>query len=1312
MENSKPNSAKDNKGPGPKAKESAKAGTPVAPLKVPPLFRPVDWLTLALTFGVIWIVYLWTLAPELTLEDSGELCTGSYYAGIPHPPGYPFWAIYSWLWTVIVPVGNVAWRVAVGQSFAAAMGCGLLALMVSRGSSMLIEGIEDLKEVTHEWENAICVVSGCVAGTLLGFDVFMWSESVVVNRISVFGVPWLIAVMACLMRWMYAPQQRRYLYLAMLLYGLCATVHQTLLLSAMGIETAIALASPRLGRDLLIGNSVIFLGGLLCMNTVPALQHMSSIENNLFYIVGIGSLVAGGWLVIKTKGFLSEWKTVLLMGGMWVLGVSVYFYEPVSCMTCPPMQWGYPRTVEGFFHALSRGQYESTHGSDIFHNPMHFAFQLGYIVQGLAESYSWVYIFVGLLPLLFIMKMHKRERSWIIGLIAIYVCISVLLVVLLDVSPDRSSSDLNKVFFTASHALFALMIGYGLTMLAAYTATHYQKFRRWGFIGGAVAVVIAVYCLVDAAGKLYFGPAGGFVPEHTFLLGVIIGCGLALAVALYVKLRRWINSFNDPFTENLFLWGLPVVVVLSAIFIKFHSPEVAGQIVMTVRSFVFDFCHSPGAIIHSELPRYILQAFDHDQYGLPVFASLILLAIPLILLGALVVYRTHGPVLILLTLIAIMPLWSGLSHWYKSEQRNHWFGYWFGHDMFTPPFQDPTTGKLSYDNTLRAALLKDPKNAKLVYPEMARDTILFGGTDPGRFCPTYIIFCESLIPHRCQPVQDQKFDRRDVYIITQNALADGTYLEYLRSQYNRHLQIDPPFFSRLFKYTAALAHLTTPGTIVIDGGDLGAGDSGSSLIENTASLLFNVLDRPFTAWGKHVETRRRAEGVYPPKEIYIPSQEDSQKCFQEYTEDTARRSQLGQLQPGEDVHFDNAGHVSVSGQVAVMKINGLLCKVIFEQNPTNEFYVEESFPLDWMYPYETPFGIIMKINRNPLPELSQDVFDLDHKFWTNFSTRLCGNWITYDTSVRQIADFVERTYIHNNYKGYTGDQAFVRDDDAQKAFSKLRSSQAGMYYWRLGPQCPAEFRQKSAAAQAALVRETEFAFKQSFAFCPYSPEAVYRYVNFLLQMAQTEEMAGHRDQAIHHFDDAILVAETCKKLDPYNASITDLIKNLQDYKAQSTGRAQAMNQLDAMEAMAHTNPANIANLITLGSAYLQMQNTNRAVELFDVAITNPAIKFPEAAAIAQYFAGLGNLAQLETALKKLVDLAPGQPEPRYDLAALQAISGRSAEALQNLKTALDQSTARLAANPSSRDLTAAARTDPRLSFLRNLPEFQKLVAPK
>src|ERR1035438_9113715 len=57
------------------------------PAPVPPLFRKIDWLAMAITFGVVWTVYLLTLAPELTLEDSGELVTGAFYAGIPHPPG-------------------------------------------------------------------------------------------------------------------------------------------------------------------------------------------------------------------------------------------------------------------------------------------------------------------------------------------------------------------------------------------------------------------------------------------------------------------------------------------------------------------------------------------------------------------------------------------------------------------------------------------------------------------------------------------------------------------------------------------------------------------------------------------------------------------------------------------------------------------------------------------------------------------------------------------------------------------------------------------------------------------------------------------------------------------------------------------------------------------------------------------------------------------------------------------------------------------------------------------------------------------------
>jgi tetratricopeptide (TPR) repeat protein len=207
-------------------------------------------------------------------------------------------------------------------------------------------------------------------------------------------------------------------------------------------------------------------------------------------------------------------------------------------------------------------------------------------------------------------------------------------------------------------------------------------------------------------------------------------------------------------------------------------------------------------------------------------------------------------------------------------------------------------------------------------------------------------------------------------------------------------------------------------------------------------------------------------------------------------------------------------------------------------------------------------------------------------------------------------------------------------------------------------------------------------------------------------------MNGHPERAVHYFDDAILVGETCKKLDPYNDQITDLINSVKSYKAQTSQRVQSMTQIDSMEAMARTNPADVQNLVMLGSACMQMQQTNRAVDLFDLALTRPEINFSETAAIAQYFAQMGNFTKLDAAIEKMVSLAPDQPEPRYDLAALQAIVGNPTESLKNLKLALDISARRLATNPSARDLLGALRNDTRFDRLRSLPEFQKLAPAK
>ncbi|NDD38007.1 MAG: hypothetical protein EB082_06310 [Verrucomicrobia bacterium] len=850
-------------------------------------------------------------------------------------------------------------------------------------------------------------------------------------------------------------------------------------------------------------------------------------------------------------------------------------------MTDPPMQWGYPRTVEGFLHALTRGQYEKgnpTSGLNYFFG------QLQTYVDGSIEEMNIVYLFIGLIPLaivfyrrieqeekvwlgaasglyvfvcLFKLATHtaeyrpvvpgmiygylflligiipfiflrhaggRAERAWLAGLTTVFLFLSLMLIYLLNPPPDRQAQQLNRVFFTASYVPVAMLVGYGLAMIAAAVVTQYALFRR----------------------------------------ALLAGCAVASGVAWY--------ALDD---------------------------------------------------LRVEYPLAIMTA--QFALGLAVVSTLVF-----------AVCRTRVPMVLLLAIYAVMPAHTVLSHWSDNEQRGHLFGFWFGHDMFTPPVETKD-GQLTYDRKEREAALKDPARAKFTYPEMTPHTVLFGGTDPGRFCPTYMIFCESFI--KPEQRRNPDFDRRDVYIITQNALADATYLMYIRAHYNRSTQKDPPFFAGCVDHIqgallskgerdkrargqpfhmGAASRLVGLGEYIarpldwLFGEKIGKGiererRAGSSffepehftnvkalaaklqsgpqqdalskwlaekLSESTRRLLasadegalrkalaadFNelieremperwrVFEDLHRIYADHAESERRAQesgatepqlrgireareaamqarrdqfftngvtfyqperlasvkldarlqrfakqdltwaairlnrllleaaypdaiaksegGVYPDLEIHTPTIEDSSKAFTEYVEDARKRlehdmkspNEPKQIRPGEDVRYDEAtGRIQVSGQVAVMSINGLLTKVIFDKNPDHDFYVEESFPLDWMYPHLTPSGIIMKINRQQLPEMTQDIVDRDHHFWSKYSERLIGNWITYDTTVSNICEFAEQVYVRRNYKNVKvagkqvfPDGRFVRDDDAQKAFSKLRSAIAGVYFWRI-----------------------------------------------------------------------------------------------------------------------------------------------------------------------------------------------------------------------------------------------------------------------
>jgi hypothetical protein len=316
-------------------------------------------------------------------------------------------------------------------------------------------------------------------------------------------------------------------------------------------------------------------------------------------------------------------------------------------------------------------------------------------------------------------------------------------------------------------------------------------------------------------------------------------------------------------------------------------------------------------------------------------------------------------------------------------------------------------------------------------------SIYFGGTDPGRFVIT--------------AMQKSQVNGDPFFTLTQNALADNGYLEYLREIYGNR--------------------------------------------------------------------------------IYIPTTEDLKRCFDDYYADVQRRRQSNQLKPGEDVSVDpHTGRMQVSGQVAVMEINALIFKIIFDKEPSREFYVEESFPLDWMYPYLEPHGLIFKLNHKPLAKLFDETVTKDRDYWTKMVTPMIGNWLDDDTSVKGIAAFAEKVYLHHDFSNFTGDTNFVLNDYSYRTFSKARNASAGLYAWHAN-------HTDDATEKERMDKEADFAFRQAWAMCPYMPEAVFRYVQLLMDEDR--------------YPDALLVAETASEFNSYPgadpASLNDLVANLKRY---------------------------------------------------------------------------------------------------------------------------------------------------------------------
>lgn len=1168
---------------------------------------------------VSFLVYFFTCAPSVTLEDSGELAVAGDYAGVPHPPGYPSWTACAWVfarllgWVTFRGQPNPAWAIAVMSAFWGALAAGLMALLVSRSAADLLRSRAAAEAeagrkpgAPPETDDRFPDRAGCIAGVasslVFAFAPVMWSQCTIVEVYS-FNAFFLMLILAMTYRWMHRPSDRL-LVLTAFVFGLGLTNYQVLLLALVPLVLVILLQDVALFRDFVLAaipfgltagivkfgslfsmpgfekhapidpenpvvgsvnlfdkpfvqtfspggyaywsqppatpdqisdTRAIYLGAMLlallvvvaaatlgrlavlrargrepswagkglrlgltiglgaaalallalCLS-VPSAPHYPQFDKMqdveafhwgvpvFLFLCALAALVVfalftpgGLWFAAAVAGIDVPMAIFLFKGGLlglehpfsgyfavyalafgaiialsWLLlergrtvaltvlagavGVGFYLFMPIAGDVCPPMNWGYPRTWEGFKHALRRGQYEEISPQSMF--SAQFIHQLGAYFTDVRKQFTLLLAPLGFLPFA-----AWRLRLW------------------RDPSGRRRTVDLLPVAAACVAAVAALTVLDRLFTRLDLTDTRIDKVILLPLLGAAAIGLVALFagqlaplCRAgldrsrDASSRLVSALSGAFL---AFVITAVACCFLNAAAEFVLESGFGYDpASSKPFNVwllhttryDLFDWLL--TALLSAGWLAFTgwlfvrawrrdepvdsaAPPVLGRwhlatfVCFLMMSVVLIALANPRGDVQDEFIQKVKFIASHGLFALWIGYGLAF---------GLHLFRRHsallGALCVAACLTPVIPIWENYHNFALvdktsgADQNGHDFGWQFGNYQLrgAPAIYE----ELSED--------EEPLPDPFFPPPMTENAVFYGGTDPGRFVPTYMIYSALVRP--------------DVYLITQNALADNTYLDTMR-------------------------------------------------------------------------------GLYADS-IWMPTLDDNRKAFSEYADDvrSGRRPDIGGMT------VDAQGRVSVNGSRTVMEINGIIARQIFDRNAArHDFYVEESYPIDWMYPHLTPNGLIMKLNRAPTG-FSPALVNADMDFWDWYSRRLLNT------------------------------PAFSRDVPARKAFCKLRGAIGGAYLWR---------RDLPHATRA---------LQQAHSLYVYSPETTFR-------LAQDVGANLARLDRLEPLTLAVEQLERMHRIDPNNASVSEerpdsalsIFRRMRDDSALTAARRERLRAGDTFE---------------------------------------------------------------------------------------------------------------------------------------------------
>ena len=284
-------------------------------------------------------LYIATLAPTVTLVDSGELIVAARFLGVAHPPGFPLYLMLAHLFSLI-PIGSVAVPVNFASAFFAALACAMLSLVVAEmiTSSDGAESERNSKKRSRKAKKTsrlaaiaasgnpsllVAIAPGVSAGLLFACSRTIWSYATIAEVYSL-NTFLILTILFLMLRW------RRRIIVAR--------------------RSASAEARSRFPASAVTQHDFLLYAAAAVFGLALGVHHVT---------IAL-TLPALAIIVYGTEDFRFFTSKRLLFAALisFAALLVVYSYLPLAAALHPILNWGDPRSLDKIWAHITGKQYQ------------------------------------------------------------------------------------------------------------------------------------------------------------------------------------------------------------------------------------------------------------------------------------------------------------------------------------------------------------------------------------------------------------------------------------------------------------------------------------------------------------------------------------------------------------------------------------------------------------------------------------------------------------------------------------------------------------------------------------------------------------------------------------------------------------------------------------------------------------------------------------------------------------------------------------------------------------------------------------------